>query len=75
MLRVVTKAFAAWDTAVGMTVMINAGVAVRFMRIVFDLKRHPVPPIKRAVEFQSNKAVYYAEFERFEENTSACDPT
>ena len=71
--RVVTKAFEAWDPTFGMIVIMNSGIVVQVGRIVFDVNRHPIlPPIKRAVEFLRDDTLYYAEFNRFEENTSEC---
>ena len=69
--RVVNRAFEAWDPAFGMVAVMSAGAVVSVVRIVFDLRRGTLlPPLKRAVEFRCNDMLYYAEVERFEENTS-----
>ena len=70
MTRVVTKVFEAWDPTFAMTVVMNAGLVVRIVRVEFTVTRHPVlPPIQRAVAFEANTVLYYADVDRFEKNT------
>lgn len=70
--RVATRAFEAWDPAFGTVIIVNAGATLRVRRIAFGISRgDSLPPIERSVEFECNEALCYAEFDRFEENTSA----
>lgn len=72
--RKVVKAFEAWDPYFGMVVIMNSGAVLRNIRIVFDKNLGAgLPPIKRAVEFESGGTRYYAPFERLQENTSQED--
>ena len=73
--RVALRAFEAWDPAFDMLVIVNAGSRVQVRRVAFDLRRGGVmPPIRRGVEFDCGASVYFAEFDRFEENTAPSTP-
>jgi len=75
LLRVVTRAFEAWEPAFDMVVIMNAGTRPRVLRTGFELPRGgSQPPIKRGVEFESSGAAYYAEFDRIQENTRDAHP-
>jgi hypothetical protein len=72
--RRVVKAFEAWDPSFGMVVIMNSGAVLRIIGIVFDKNLGAgLPPIKRAVEFESGGIRYYAAFDRLQENTSLED--
>lgn len=68
------RAFEAWDPSFGMVVIMNAGAVLRVIRIVFDKNLGAgLPPVKRAVEFESGGARYFAVFDRLQQNTSPED--
>jgi hypothetical protein len=57
-----------------MVVIMNSGAVLRNIRIVFDKNLGAgLPPIKRAVEFESGGTRYYAAFDQLQENTSQED--
>lgn len=71
MSRKVIRAFEAWDPAFRMVVIMNSGADLRVVGITFNQRLAPgLPPLERAVEFESGGTRYYAAFERLQENTS-----
>ena len=72
--RRVVRAFEAWDPSFGMLVIMNSGAVLQMIGIVLDRNLGAgLPPIKRAVEFESGGTRYYAAFDRLQENTSPED--
>jgi hypothetical protein len=68
--RIVVKVIEAWDATLAAQVVINSGTVVRVNQIVFDKPLGPgMPRIVCAVEFESNGALYYAPFGKFQEAT------